>query len=99
MTGTLCNRFELELEYNSPLRTDPRRKPMLASLFSRGLVTRQQVRDLLKWPGKTMVSAGLAGKKVPLERWLDIKICVDEKSIVTAKAYLGFAPVLPRIGW
>ncbi len=101
MDANICNRFELELEYNTPLRTDRRRKPMLTSLLRHGLVTRRQVHSLLEWPGRSVASPASANKSMTLERWLDIKICVHGNGIVTAKAYLGFAPLArtARLGW
>jgi hypothetical protein len=100
--GNICftenssGRFELELEYNSPLDADPRRIAMLQTMVRHKLVTRTRMRHLLAWPGR--IETTYRNKPYIVERWLDVKICFSTKGEVTAKPYFGFAP-LPRIGW
>ena len=94
----VCDRFELELEYNTPLKSDPRRKSAFESLFRRGLAAREQLRYLRKWPGSVQVPLGPRKIGTSFERWLDIKLVIDDQAQTTAKAYLGFSP-LPVLDW
>ncbi len=98
-----CTRFEMELEYNKPLIDDPRRKPMITGMYKRGFINRSILHDLLKWPGNSFTEENAQnepGKRAYFfERWLDIKICLEEKGDLFTKAYLGFAPVDSHIIW
>lgn len=88
-------RFELELEYNSPLKSDERRKMMFASLCGYGLLSRRQKQQLSMWPGRSEITSSTRDRPLPFERWLDMKLCLDSSDTLCAKAYLGFAPYTP----
>jgi hypothetical protein len=94
----VCARFELELEYNTPLLSDPRRTTMLTSLLRRKLISRSQATALRKWPGTDDIPGNRIAPLSRIDRWLDIKLIIDDHAQVTAKAYLGFAPV-PALRW
>jgi hypothetical protein len=83
------------LEYNTPLRSDKRRKMLLSSLYRYGLLSGRQKRHLADWPGRTKIGYGNSGHTRPFERWLDMKLCLDVNDTFSAKAYLGFAPFTP----
>ena len=95
---TLCNRIEVELEYNTPLRSNSQRDAMLAGLLTHNMITIRQHSDLLKWSGKSSCAVNGDTPPVSAERWLDVKLCLDEKGETSAKAYLGFASA-PKISW
>gem|GEM_PF-5912459 len=99
VADNICNRFELELEYNTPLDSDARRKRMVGSLCDRGILNDSTARQLMQWPGRTKVASRQRnGTPIPFERWLDVKLCINEHGGLYAKVYLGFA-LLPAIDW
>jgi hypothetical protein len=96
MDGNTCHRFELELEYNTPLLSDKRRTAMLQLLVRHHLLSREQSHNLKKWPGQSEIT--WRSSAYTFERWLDMKICCEPCGAIIAKPYLGFAP-RPRLGW
>lgn len=95
--GDVLYRFEIELEYNYPLSNDPRRINMLHVLEHKKIAPAAALRQLGMWPGKSDIGSHHA-KHWTMERWLDVKVCIERQGAVFVKPYLGFAPV-PRIGW
>lgn len=95
--GDVLSRFEIELEYNYPLSNDPRRSNMLHVLERKKIAPALAMRQLGTWPGKSDIGS-YYGKHWTMERWLDVKVCIDRQGAVFVKPYLGFAPA-PRIGW
>lgn len=96
ITEQKCSRFELELEYNTPLLSDPRRAAMLSSLEAAKLATPKQIKVMKTWAGREDVP--YRNSHYTCERWLDCKIYFLPDGTAGAKPYFGFAP-LPRIGW
>jgi hypothetical protein len=97
-TNNISPRFEIELEYNTPLKSDRRRSRMITSLLKTGLITRTQAGMFRKWPGRTEITTPRGSATITFERWLDIKLVIGAGGDVSAKAYFGFAP-LPVIRW
>lgn len=95
---TIRNRLELELEYNNPLEHNADRDRMLAELLSGGYISPQQHQALSSWAGRTRYTVHGYETPVSGERWLDVKLSLDENGNLTVKPYLGFASA-PKIHW
>jgi hypothetical protein len=92
MNNSLLNSLELEFDFNSPLMSDPRRERVLDLLRRRGCASKSDCRAVTRWPGYDWqpVTNGIWPAKI--KKWLNLKLCIDEKESLTAKAYLGFHP-------
>ncbi len=97
-TKKISPQFEIELEYNTPLKSDRRRSQMITSLLTTGLITRPQAGIFRKWPGSAEVSPPRGTGTIAFERWLDCKLVISTGGDVSVKAYFGFAP-LPVLTW
>lgn len=95
---SLCSRIEIELEYNRPLEKNRQRDTMLSRLLQSEMITRQQHHDLTNWSGRSFPENKSGASPITAERWLDMKLCLDEKGETSVKAYLGFASA-PKISW
>jgi hypothetical protein len=72
--------------------SDPQRSALLALLEGHGLLTRDRSEALSTWPGSSRESRLSGRMRVPIDRWLDVKITLHADQGLGAKAYLGFAP-------
>jgi hypothetical protein len=94
MNKTILNQLELELNYNTPLTSDPRRARALELLCRQGCASKSACSAVTQWPGYDWHTVKNGVWPVKIKKWLDLKLCINEGEKMTAKAYLGFYPFL-----